>query len=354
MNLSRAYPCLVFGWWWGGGWGGCLLFRFCALLPLYTDLLRILAFAFFRYSTFDADLNYVISRAYPCLFFLLYHLEILATNNFSHENLITEDALGKVYKGKHSRHNYLVIQRLDCKYGQGDELQNEISTIKSFQHKNIVSLFGHCADSNEKIIIYEGVHGTLSQHLSNPTLTWSRRLQICLGVARGLNHIHYDIIHCDIKSSKIILDGDWEPKIFGFERSTKYPQSLRHRLLFSHYFDTNNLTPKYDVYSFGVLLLEVLCGRKPVITNYGVEEELDDIIDPDLRKQMDTQSLRRFKEFAYKCLNQQHVQRPTMDEIVKELEEVVGLQWEHADLEHSIAADEGTSSNNLEVIKYFL
>ncbi|KAJ0703112.1 putative protein kinase RLK-Pelle-SD-2b family [Helianthus annuus] len=280
--------------------------------------------------------------------------EILsATTNFSHENLIMEGPLGKVYL---SHVKNLVIQRLDFKHGQGDELQTEISTIKSLNHKNIASISGYCDENDEKIIIHKAFHGTLCQRLSDPTLTWSQRLQICLGVARGLNYIHYDVIHCDVNSSKIILDHNWVPKIYGFELSTTYPRSLRHRLLFSRYFGTNNLTPKYDVYSFGVLLLEVLCGRKRVFTNDGVEEELEEIIDPNLRKQMDTQTMALFTNIAYKCLKREYVQRPTMDQIVKELEEVLQLQWElqweYADLkEHLVtdAADEGILSDILKI-----
>ncbi|KAM0005572.1 putative protein kinase RLK-Pelle-CrRLK1L-1 family [Helianthus debilis subsp. tardiflorus] len=263
--------------------------------------------------------------------------------------MIMEGALGKVYRGKGLIYGNVLVQRLDCKYGQGDESQTEISTIKCLEHKNIAPFLTYFDENNEKIIVYKAFHGTLNQHLSDPTLTWSKGLQICLGVARALNHIHYDIIHCDINSCKIILDEDWEPRIYGFELSTKYPQSWRHRFLFSHYFNTSNLTPKYDVYFFGVILLEVLCGRKPLITNHGVEEELDEIIDPNLRRQMDTQTLAHFTNIAFNCLNQQPVQRPTMDQIVKELEEVSELQWKHVDL-HSKAADEGTPSNSLKVI----
>ncbi|KAM0006009.1 putative protein kinase RLK-Pelle-LRR-I-1 family [Helianthus debilis subsp. tardiflorus] len=208
----------------------------------------------------------------------------------------------------------MVIQRFDCKCGQGDELQRETLTIKSLKHKNIVSFYKYCDENNEKMIIYEAFHGTLNQHLSDRTLTWSKRLQICLGVARGLNYIHYDIIHCDINSSKIILDASWEPKIYGFEISTKYPRSLRH-----------------------------------LITNAGVDEELEEIIDPNLRKQVSAQTLALFTNIAYKCLSQQPMQRPTMDQIVKELEEVLELHWEHADLDLSKAADEGTSSNNWKI-----
>ncbi|KAJ0485445.1 putative protein kinase RLK-Pelle-CR4L family [Helianthus annuus] len=233
------------------------------------------------------------------------------------------------------------VRRLCYTYGLGDELQTEISTLKSLNHKNIISIFGTYDENNEKIIIYEDAIGTLHQFLNNPSLTWYNRLQICLAVARALNYIHYDVIHCDINSSKIFLDENWEPKIYGFELSTKYPQSWRHRLLYSHYFNTNNVTPKYDVYSFGVLLLEVLCGRKPMLTNDVILEELDEIIDPNIRNQMDIQSLAHFKNIAYNCLNQQLEQRPTMDQIVKELEEVLELQQKYANLEHSKA---GTSS----------
>ncbi|KAL8246503.1 hypothetical protein R6Q59_007719 [Mikania micrantha] len=277
---------------------------------------------------------------------------ISATNNFSDENLIAEGALGKVYKGQLLHNGDLlnvVVQMFDCKYGQGDELQTEISKIRHFRHKNIVSVFGFCDEKNEMIIVYKAFYGTLNQHLSDPNLTWSKRIQICLGVARALNHIHYDVIHCDVNSSKIILDEDWEAKIYGFELSTEYPRSWRHRLRFSRHFDTINLTPKYDVYSFGVLLFEVICGRKPMITNYGVQEELDKIINPNLRKQMDIESLALFKNIAYNCLNQQLVQRPTMDQIVKELEDVLDLQWKHANLVYTKAANEGTSSNNLKM-----
>ncbi|KAM0037941.1 putative protein kinase CAMK-CAMKL-CHK1 family [Helianthus debilis subsp. tardiflorus] len=283
-----------------------------------------------------------------------YRLEdiLSATNNFSDENLITEGGLGKVYKGQLLCYGHLVnfaVRRLYSEYGQGDELQTEISMLKSLQHRNINSLFWICEENDEKIIIYkQSSHGTLYQHLNDPTLTWFQRVRICLGVANALNYIHYDFIHCDIKSSKIFLDNNWEPKIYGFELSTKYPQSWRHRLLFSRYFGTNNMTPKYDVYSFGVLLFEVLCGRKPMITNEGVEEIVDTIIDPNLRKQMDEQSLALFTNIAYKCLNQQLVQRPSMDHIVKELE-VLELQLKHANLERSIAADVGTLFNNSEI-----
>ncbi|KAJ0703194.1 putative protein kinase RLK-Pelle-CR4L family [Helianthus annuus] len=272
---------------------------------------------------------------------------LVATEDFSDKNLITEGALGKVYKGQlfwNGDWMNFMVRKLDCTYGQGDELQTEFSTVKSLKHKNIISILGYNDENNENIIVYEqAVLGTLDQHLTDRSLTWVQRLKICLGVARALSHIHCDIIHCDINSSKIFLDKDWEPKIYGFELSTKYPQSWRHRLLYSHYFNTDNMTPEFDVYSFGVLLLEVLHGRKQMITNDVIKGVIDEIIDPHLRKQANAQSLALFKHITYNCLNRQLVHRPTMDQIVKELEDVLELQ------QNSIAPHEGASFNNLKV-----
>lgn len=250
----------------------------------------------------------------------------------SDENLIKDSGSGKLYKVRLLQDGKLMdfaAWRLHCEYGKGYiEFKMKISMLSSLKHKNISSILESYDQHNEKIIVYKGAfHGILDQHLCDPTLIWSRRLQICLGVTRALNYIHYDVIHCDINTSKIFLDEDWEPKIFGFELSTKYPQSWRHRLRFSGYSDsTSIITPKYDVYYYGVLLFEVLCGKKPMIEDNGVKEDLDEIIDPNLKKQMDIQSLTLFKKIAYNCLNQQFEKRPTMDQIVKELEEALELQ----------------------------
>ncbi|MFS7909288.1 putative protein kinase RLK-Pelle-CR4L family [Helianthus anomalus] len=207
--------------------------------------------------------------------------------------------------------------------------------LSSLKHIHIISFVGFVDENDEQIVIYElATHGSLDQHISDPTLNWSRRLQICLGVARALSYVQYAIIHCDINSSKIFLDEDWEPKLFGFEFSTKYPQSWRHRLLYSRdsRYSHESMTPKFDVYCFGTLMFEILCGRKPVIREDVVEEEVDDIIDPSLRKQIDTQSLISFLNIAETCLKKELVERPTMDQIVKELEEAMELQSKHENL----------------------
>ncbi|XP_076940426.1 putative receptor-like protein kinase At5g59700 [Bidens hawaiensis] len=236
----------------------------------------------------------------------------------------------------------ICARRFKPGFGQGDtEFRTKISIHSSLEHKNIISFIGFCDEYDAKILIYEhAVNGSLDQHLSDPDFRWFQRLKICLGVARGLSAIHYDVVHCNINSSKILLDKDLEPKISGFKHSTKYPRSWRHHLLSSHSFDNTNMTPKYDVYCFGVLLFEVLYMVKPMKT------QRQGIINPKLREQMDRQSLTFLTKIIDKCLNEHPVQRPTMDQVVKELEGVFELQWKHENHEHSTAADkdEVTSS----------
>ncbi|XP_071739342.1 uncharacterized protein [Rutidosis leptorrhynchoides] len=331
------------------------------------------------------DANQVCDRLYEAYNHVLQQmigLQVIvsATNNFSDENLIQEGEFGKYYNGQMLRSAKLtdiIARRVGNTYEQIAGFWSEINMLDGLSHKNIASIAGFCDENGEKIIIYERpVHGHLDQHLTDATnLTWTQRLKICVGVAQALNHIHYDVIHCDISSFKILLDRDWEPKIFGFEHSMKFPGSWRHHLLSSHHFDTSNyrdlscidattVTPRYDVYSFGVMLFEVICGRKAWIKDGGVDQslpkmaanckdkKLDEIIHKGLKKQMDSESLKIFSEIAYRCLEKQ-LRRPTMDQVVKKLEGALAHQLKHESKvlrEHPVYADEATSSNLLKMV----
>ncbi|PWA92338.1 serine-threonine/tyrosine-protein kinase catalytic domain-containing protein [Artemisia annua] len=205
-----------------------------------------------------------------------------ATNNF--KNLIGEGGFGKVYKGNllqpSGERIEIAARKLHGHYGQGElEFQHEINMLSALKHDNLVSFIGYC-DEEEKIIItkYEA-NASLKTHLDNSNLGWTERLQICVGIARALSYIHYDeghdlsVIHRNIKSSKVLLDDNWEPKLSGFGISLKNTKPRRHRYLLAEvmgtigyvdptYEKTGFVTHKSDVFSFGVLLLEVLCGKK--------------------------------------------------------------------------------------------
>ncbi|KAI3512288.1 hypothetical protein L1887_19603 [Cichorium endivia] len=214
--------------------------------------------------------------------------EILsATNNFSSANLIRKDGFGSAYKGQLLLSGQLidiVARRLDPESKQGKkEFWTEVTMLSTLNHENLVSIIGFCDQGDENIIVYTyETHGSLDLHLSNRSLTWIHRLLICIGVARALRYIHYDkgrnfsVIHRNIKTSKILLDDNWKPTLFGFQLSMKTTAARRHRLLLDdlsgtigyidpRYEKTGGVTYKSDVYSFGVVLFEVLCGRTAFI-----------------------------------------------------------------------------------------
>ncbi|PWA90232.1 protein kinase-like domain, Concanavalin A-like lectin/glucanase domain protein [Artemisia annua] len=303
-----------------------------------------------------------------------------ATNNFAHENIITESRHGTIiFKGLllHSEQCMdIIVKRLysGCIKDERKKIWTEILMLSSLKHKNLVSIIGFSDSQVHKIIVYKKeANGSLNEYLSDQTLTCMQRLNICVGVANALSYIHYDpgrdfsVIHCNIRSSKILLDDKWEPKLSGFELSLKNTVARRHRLLLTRditenvyldpkYKKTGGVTHKSDVYSFGVVLLEVLCGRSAVLPNEELGEgllsklgksNLDDMIDPHLRKQMDPKSLEIFSETAYCCLKEERADRPYIDQVVKRLEKAFELQWKHENPDLSRNVVDGTSSNHL-------
>ncbi|KAL7614990.1 probable serine/threonine-protein kinase PBL28 [Lactuca sativa] len=299
----------------------------------------------------------------------LAHLKIpiedikLATNNFSDDNFIGEGGFGRVYKGQlgdsTSATTTVAVKRLDVKGGQGQqEFLMEIVMLSSYKHDNLVSLVGFCEEGEEKIIVYEHeVRGSLDNYLATDYLTWVQRLQICLGAARGLNYLHsgvgegHRVLHRDIKSSNVLLDQNWEAKISDFGLSKIGPMNQDITFLVTKlagtfgyvdplYVATGVLTKESDVYSFGVVLFEVLCGRRAMIGKYDEEQrllshlvkhryeegKLDEIIFPNIRKQIKPNSLQTFSRIAYQCLNIDRKRRPTMAVIIEQLQISLELQ----------------------------
>ncbi|PWA51655.1 receptor-like tyrosine-protein kinase kin-15 [Artemisia annua] len=282
-----------------------------------------------------------------------------ATNNFAQENIIKELRFGLICNGRlwHTKLD-IVAKGLYFAYikDESKKFWTEISMLSSLKHKNLVSLIGFCDTERSKIIVYKKeANESLKKYLSDQTLTWIQRLKICVGVAKTLSYIHYDpgrdfsVIHCNVRSSKILLDDEWEPKLSGFELSLKNTVARRLRLLLTRdiikneyldpkYEKTGGVTHKSDVYSFGVVLFEVLCGRSAVFPDEALgdgllsqlaKSHLDDMMDPHLRKQMDPEAFKIFLDTAYWCIKEDRADRPYIDQVVKRLERALELQWKH-------------------------
>ncbi|KVI05522.1 Protein kinase, ATP binding site-containing protein [Cynara cardunculus var. scolymus] len=286
---------------------------------------------------------------------------LLATNNFDEGNFIGRGGFGKVYKGESERYGTIAIKRMYHGGDQGqDEFMKEISLLSAYEHENLVSLVGFCNQDGEKILVYKHEsNGSLDKLLQSEDLNWIQRLRICLGVAKGLKYLHDDlgpqhrILHCDVKSANILLGEDWKAKISDLGLSKIGLSNAPCTFLIAQpcgtlgyidpeYVYTNVLTKKCDVFSFGVVLFEVLCGRPACDLDYPRQDErhflhnlakkhykngkLDEIIDPNLQKQMCSTSLSTVSTVAYECLKKRGEARPTMSQIVEQLEQALNDQ----------------------------
>ncbi|GJZ66530.1 kinase-like domain, phloem protein 2-like protein, partial [Tanacetum coccineum] len=290
-----------------------------------------------------------------------------ATNNFDEENLRGDDAYEKDYVGQLMWSGKLIDIEARMVNKQNDETEQEfwmeISMLSSLKHKNLASLVGFCDENGEMIIIYKRDYiGNLRRYLSDSMLlTWVRRLEISVGIAQALSYIHYDesrdfsVIHCNIHSETVLLNDNWEPKLCEFRLSMKIKASQKHDSFHVDkvwdmkgytdptYIETKSAHHKSDIYSFGIVLFELLCGRRsviedqdnkylgPVASFHYEKKMLDEIIDPVLWNQMDPQSLSVFAQTAYDCLNEERSQRPKIHEIVTRLEEALKLQLARED-----------------------
>ncbi|XP_040385325.1 wall-associated receptor kinase-like 14 isoform X1 [Oryza brachyantha] len=290
-----------------------------------------------------------------------YHEVTRATNSFSHTHRLGTGAYGTVYVGKlpASSPSLVAIKRLRRRYDDDDDtavalLLNEVKLISSLSHPNLVRLLGCCLDRGEQILVYEFVpNGTLAHHLAGGGLPWRARLGVAAETAAAIAYLHSTrppILHRDVKSSNILLDGDLRPKLadFGLSRAVRLEASLSHvstapqgtpGYLDPEYHQNFHLSDKSDVYSFGVVLLELITAMKVVdfarpaaevnLASLALDRigkgRVDDIVDPALVDRGDEWvmlSVRHVSELAFRCLAFQKDVRPCMSEVAAELSRI--------------------------------
>ncbi|XP_071691983.1 proline-rich receptor-like protein kinase PERK15 [Rutidosis leptorrhynchoides] len=302
-----------------------------------------------------------------------------ATEGFSDANLLGQGGFGYVHKGVLPSGEKVAIKQLKVGSGQGErEFQAEVATISRVHHKHLVSLVGYCTSGLQRMLVYEFVsNNTLEFHLhvnGSHLLNWNMRMKIALGSAKGLAYLHEDcqpkIIHRDIKSANILLDNNFEPKVadFGLARFTSDTEShVSTRVmgtfgyLAPEYALTGKLTEKSDVFSFGVMLLELITGRRPIDKAQFLDDNIVDwarplltqaledgnfstLVDARLQNNYDSTEMSRLIYCAAVSVRHLARRRPSMSQIARALEGNLALE----DLNEAIKPGHGKLNGSYE------
>ncbi|PQQ13858.1 putative serine/threonine-protein kinase isoform X1 [Prunus yedoensis var. nudiflora] len=302
--------------------------------------------------TRTVELDEVVSGILNVTVYTYKELQI-AAENFSEKNKIGQGGFGSVYKGTLKNGTLAAIKVLSAESRQGSqEFLTEIEVIANIEHDNLVKLYGCCAEGNHRILVYGYLeNNSLAQTLlggghSSIQFSWSARCKICVGVARGLAFLHEEvrphIIHRDIKASNILLDKDLSPKISDFGLAKFIAPNLTHvstrvagtaGYLAPEYAIRGQVTRKADVYSFGVLILEIICGRcntnrrlplkeqylLPMVWEHHEREQLVELVDTALNGIFNVEEACKFLKIGLLCTQDMPKLRPSMSTVVEML-----------------------------------
>ncbi|KAF7850078.1 hypothetical protein BT93_L5890 [Corymbia citriodora subsp. variegata] len=267
-----------------------------------------------------------------------------ATANFSEDCKLGEGGFGPVYKGTLADGKEIAVKRRSRTSRQGRrEFENEVNVTSKLQHRNLVQLLGWCTEEDEEILIYEYLpNKSLDVFLFDmgQSLDWNMRMNIACGIARGLLYLHEDsrmrIIHRDLKASNILLVREMNPKIsdFGMASTFHGNQDEANTNTFAgtpgymapEYVAVGHVSIKSDVFSFGILLLEIVSGRKSMIShlreqalNLESEGRESDLIDPIIKESCDEVTAVKCIRIGLLCTQDDPDDRPTMSVVVRML-----------------------------------
>ncbi|CAN1287483.1 Serine/threonine-protein kinase RIPK [Linum perenne] len=282
------------------------------------------------------------------------------TTNFSRSNYLGEGGFGAVFKGPGLKAQPVAVKVLDLDGSQGHrEWLAEVIFLGQLKHEHLVNLIGYCCENEQRLLVYEYLERGNLEHLLfrsmkyTASLPWLTRLKIALGAAKGLAFLHEEekpVIYRDFKTSNILLDSDYNAKLSDFGLATDGPEGDETHVTTQvmgtegyaapEYISTGHLSSMSDVFSFGVVLLELLTGRRSVDKSRPPREQilvkwarpflkdhqrLDHIMDPWLEGQYSIEGSRKAAALAYQCLSHHAKCRPSMSKVVKTLEELMEL-----------------------------
>ncbi|KAG8059030.1 hypothetical protein GUJ93_ZPchr0002g25281 [Zizania palustris] len=278
----------------------------------------------------------------------------MATEMFADENVIGEGGYGIVYHGVLENGTQIAVKNLLNNRGQAEkEFKVEVEAIGRVRHKNLARLLGYCAEGNQRMLVYEYVdNGNLEQWLHGDVgpvspLSWDHRLKIILGTAKGLMYLHEGlepkVVHRDVKSSNILLDKHWNAKLsdfglaklLGSERSYVTTRVMgTFGYVAPEYAGTGMLNETSDVYSFGILIMEIISGRVPVDYNRPPGEvnlvdwlktmvstrNSEGVVDPKMPQKPTSRALKKALLVALRCVDPDARKRPKIGHVIHMLE----------------------------------
>ncbi|KAH0657187.1 hypothetical protein KY285_032069 [Solanum tuberosum] len=298
-------------------------------------------------DSFDEDLITEDDKKRIDVPFFSFNSILVATENFSNASKLGRGGFGPVYKGKFLGGTDMAVKRLSSNSGQGvEEFKTEVMLIAKLQHRNLVRLLGYCVERNEKILLYEympnkSLDTFLFDHAFCRLLDWRIRFEIILGIARGLLYLHQDsrlrIIHRDLKTSNILLDQEMNAKIsdFGLARiiEGKNTEANTNKVVGTYGY----MSPEYaleglfsiksDVFAFGVVLLEIISGRRNMdffedvnlighVWRLWMKDSALEMMDQTIVESCDESEVLKCVNVALLCVQEDPAERPVMSNVV--------------------------------------